>query len=251
MGNPLNIDSLAGYWSNPVLGSSIVIIFNLLGALVLGALVGYERTFRSRAAGMRTLGLVCMGSAAFTIVSGFAHEWYGGIGATAPAEAATRVIQGIVTGIGFLGAGVILKDGTHISGLTTAAMIWVVAAIGVLVGVGLYPAAIILATISAAFTMWGARFFEARLPVQSAVVVTMKFTQSSSVDEGDLKKFFKDAGYNVARNTIAITAYDDLLEWKFVAIGRSSKRASSIPILAGMIKTLPDLKHFNLSYARN
>lgn len=145
----------------------------------------------------------------------------------------------------------ILKDGTHISGLTTAAMIWVVAAIGVLVGVGLYPAAIMLATISAAFTMWGARFFEARLPVQSAVVVTIKFAQSAGTEEAQLKKFFKDAGYNLARNTISITAYDDLLEWKFVAIGRSSKRALSIPVLAGLIKTLPDLKQFNLSYARN
>lgn len=101
LGNPLTIDSLAGYWLNPVLGSSIVIVLNLFGALVLGALVGYERTFRSRAAGMRTLGLVCMGSAAFTIISGFAHEWFGGMGGTAPAEAATRVIQGTSPASGF------------------------------------------------------------------------------------------------------------------------------------------------------
>lgn len=249
--NPLNLDNLAGYWSNPVLGSSIVVVLNLLGALVLGALVGYERTFRSRAAGVRTLGLVCMGSAAFTIVSGYAHEWWGGVGITVQAEAATRVIQGIVTGIGFLGAGVILKDGTHISGLTTAAMIWVVSAVGVLIGVGLYPAAIILAAVSTAFTMWGAQFFEARLPTQSAVVVHMRFAQSAVIAESDLKKFFKDAGYNVARNTIAITARDGIIEWKFVAIGRSSRRASSIPVLAGLMKALPDLEHFNLTYARN
>ena len=79
----------------------------------------------------------------------------------------TRVVQGIVTGIGFLGAGVIMRDGMSISGLTTAASIWATAAIGVLVGVGFYPAAILLALLSASLMMWGVKV-EARLPALPA-----------------------------------------------------------------------------------
>ena len=158
----------------------------IFGALMLGALVGYERTFRSRAAGMRTLGLVCMGSAAFTVVCGYAHLWFGGQFDTPPGESATRVIQGIITGIGFLGGGVIVKEGMQISGLTTAAAIWVVSAVGVLIGLGLYPAAIVLAFTSTAFTMWGSRF-EAKLPAQPALIVSLKFNNGATVAEEDRK----------------------------------------------------------------
>src|SRR5436190_23906633 len=119
--NPLSMARLFAYWDAPEPGANAIVILNLLGTLVLGALVGYERTFRSRAAGMRTLGLVCMGSAAFTVVCGYAHVWFGGQFPSASSESVTRVIQGIITGIGFLGAGVIVKEGAQISGLTTAA----------------------------------------------------------------------------------------------------------------------------------
>ena len=248
--NPLTSTTLFGYWAAPELGANLIIVLNLLGALVLGALVGYERTFRSRAAGMRTLGLVCMGSAAFTVIGGYAPLWFGGTFVAPQAEAITRVIQGIVTGIGFLGAGVIVKEGAQISGLTTAAAIWVVAAIGVLIGVGLYPAAIVLALISAAYTMWGSRF-EALLPAQSALIVTLKFAASSSVDEAELKRIFREAGYSIARNKISLVAQDGIIAWHFVAVGRNRRHALSIPDLSKRIKEIPDLKHYHLSYARN
>jgi putative Mg2+ transporter-C (MgtC) family protein len=249
--NPLSLQRLAEYWADPELGASILIIFNLVGALLLGALVGYERTFRSRAAGMRTLGLVCMGSAAFTIVCGYSPLWFGGLGATAATtESATRVIQGIITGIGFLGGGVIVKEGMQISGLTTAAAIWVVSGVGVLIGVGLYPAAIALAFLSTAFTMWGSKF-EASLPAQTAVMVTMKFTAASRIGENDIKDFFRECGYIIARNTISIMAHDSVIEWRFVAVGRSRKTAIRLPALAERVRALPDLTHYNLTYARN
>ena len=104
---------LASYWSGARLDINLLVFLNLAGALALGALVGYERSFRGRAAGMRTYGLVCMASAALTVMTGYPGAWYGGFDGTAALHAGdpTRVIQGIVTGIGFLGAGVIMKDG--------------------------------------------------------------------------------------------------------------------------------------------
>ena len=68
--DPLSLQSLADYWSRPAVATNVVIFFNLLGALILGLLVGYERAYHGRAAGMRTYGLVCMASAAITVIFG-------------------------------------------------------------------------------------------------------------------------------------------------------------------------------------
>ncbi len=110
----------------------IEIALRLLLAAVFGAAVGYERRSSEKPAGLRTLSLVAVGSALFTIVSAFGFE-------TADQS---RVAAQIVTGVGFLGAGTILRSGTSISGLTTAATIWATAAIGMAVGSGLYIASV-------------------------------------------------------------------------------------------------------------
>src|ERR1700730_10056573 len=104
----LSAKALGAYWSAPEVAANIVIFLNLLGALLLGLLVGYERSFRGRAAGMRTYGLVCMASAALTVFAGYPEFWYAGRAATPLFADPTRVVQGIVTGVGFLGAGVIV-----------------------------------------------------------------------------------------------------------------------------------------------
>src|SRR5476651_1387433 len=140
-------ESLAAYWSSGEMATNGVILLNLLGAFALGLFVGYERSYRGRAAGMRTYGLVCMASCALTVITGYPEFWFGGHMAITNSDPG-RVIQGIVTGIGFLGAGVIMRDGLNISGLTTAASIWAVASIGVLVGIGFYTSAVTMAMLS-------------------------------------------------------------------------------------------------------
>ena len=106
----------------------IEIAVRLLLAAIFGLAVGYERRSADKPVGLRTLSLVCLGSAIFTIISAFGFE-------TADQS---RVAAQIVTGVGFLGAGTILRSGVTISGLTTAATIWATAAIGMAVGSGLY-----------------------------------------------------------------------------------------------------------------
>src|SRR5476649_2256231 len=160
------VDFLRAYWSPAELATNGVILLNLLGALLLGLLVGYERSYHGRAAGMRTYGLVCMASAALTVLGGYPEFWYGGHGMVSGSDP-TRVIQGIVTGVGFLGAGVIMREGFNISGLTTAASIWAVSVIGILIGVGFYAAAIMLALLSAGCMIWLSRL-EAWLPSRHA-----------------------------------------------------------------------------------
>jgi len=116
------------------------VIVRLLLAVVLGGVLGYEREFRGKAAGLRTHMLVSLGAALFVLVP---------LQAGMAVENISRVIQGLVTGIGFLGAGSILKDSSHhVQGLTTAAGIWLTAAIGVSAGLG-HEATAVLATLLA------------------------------------------------------------------------------------------------------
>src|SRR5882672_1959235 len=74
----LSLEALENYWAAPEVAANIVVFFNIVGALFLGLLVGYERSYRGRAAGMRTYGLVCMASCALTVMTGYHELWYGG-----------------------------------------------------------------------------------------------------------------------------------------------------------------------------
>lgn len=121
------------------------IIIKLLLSLAVGSLIGAEREFREKSAGLRTITLVCLGSTLFTIFSSLFD----------PVRAdPSRVAAAIVTGIGFLGAGVILRERKHVWGLTTAAIIWLVAALGMGIGIGQYFA-VCLATAVALIVLWG------------------------------------------------------------------------------------------------
>lgn len=117
------------------------ILLRVAVAAGLSGAIGLERELRDRAAGLRTHMLVGVGSALFTIVSAYAWgDFVLGSGATLDP---TRVAAQIVTGIGFIGAGAIIRQGLSVRGLTTAAGLWVVAAIGMAAGAGFYSAALI------------------------------------------------------------------------------------------------------------
>lgn len=103
----------------------------MLVSLALGTIVGWERQIGRKPAGLRTHTLVCMGSTLFVLLTVHAVKDFGGGGNVDP----TRIIHGVVTGVGFLGAGSIMRQEGFVLGLTTAASIWMVAAIGVAVGV--------------------------------------------------------------------------------------------------------------------
>lgn len=114
----------------------IDILIKILISILLGALIGIERERRNRPAGLRTHVLVSLGSALFTITSIQFSKMYGGVDPS-------RVAANIVTGIGFLGAGTIMREGLTVRGLTTAATIWVSSAIGLACGMGYYLPAVI------------------------------------------------------------------------------------------------------------
>jgi putative Mg2+ transporter-C (MgtC) family protein len=121
-------------------------------AAALGGAVGLERELRDREAGFRTHMLVAVGSALFTLVSAYGFRDFLVHGGSVVRADPTRIAAQIVTGIGFLGAGAIIRQGLSIRGLTTAATLWVVAAIGLAAGAGYYSAAVIT-TLLALFSL--------------------------------------------------------------------------------------------------
>jgi len=246
----ISIETLKAYWSAPEVATNIMVFFNLLGALLLGLLVGYERTFHGRAAGMRTYGLVCMASAALTVIAGYPSFWYGGHSGMFTNADPTRIIQGIVTGIGFLGAGVIMKEGLNISGLTTAASVWASSAIGVLVGVGFYAAAILLAILSALCMVWGAKL-ENWLPTHQALAVVLRFRKGFSPRIDVLRQVAGERGYLVAEGSMSISFQDGQAEWHFVAVNLSKNMGTSISDLAKELTIFEGVETFTLSHARN
>jgi len=119
------------------------IVFRVVVALLIGAAVGIEREYRGHAAGVRTLAMVSVGSCIFTAIGVFAFPGH----VTDP----TRIAAQVVTGVGFLGAGAIFRAEDGVKGLTTAATVWVVAALGMSVGFGLY----LIATSAAVIVLIG------------------------------------------------------------------------------------------------
>ncbi len=113
-------------------------------AMVFGGIIGLEREIGNRPAGFRTHTLVCMGSALVMLTSEYLINTYSDLSIPDPARLGAQVISGI----GFLGAGTIIKDGSRVRGLTTAASLWVVACIGIAIGAGFYWGALIAAVFS-------------------------------------------------------------------------------------------------------
>ncbi len=244
------LNHFMSFWSAAEINANLIIFLNIFGAMLLGFVVGYERSYHGRAAGMRTYGLVCMASAALVVIAGYPDFWFGGR-ALAPMNLdPSRTIQGIVTGIGFLGAGVIMKEGFTISGLTTAASVWASSAIGILVGVGFYAAAILLALLSAACMIWVHKL-EAWLPARAAIAITLRFQSGVQPDEADLIAMAERHGYELAEGTLAIAMQAGCTEWRFVVVALDRRSASPLAVLSHDFQQKPYIDSFQLNHARN
>ena len=243
------LPDLHPYWSGSFLAANAFIGLNLIGALLLGMLVGYERSFNGRAAGMRTYGLVCMASTALTVFVGHASLWYGG---TTPLLLAdpTRVVQGVVTGIGFLCAGVIMKDGMSISGLTTAASIWAASAIGVLLGVGFYGAALLLALLCM-LSMSLLHRLELMLPGRATLEVSLTFRPTHPPAYDIVAGIAAARGYRLLRDSLCISFADGQPVWRFSVVALSRSSALAPALLADEIAASEGVASFSISPVRH
>jgi putative Mg2+ transporter-C (MgtC) family protein len=138
-----------------VIDDALTIAMRLGASVLVGGLIGLNRDLHHKPAGVRTHALVSLGAALVVVVA-----LPPGVDDPHRYDALSRVVQGVLTGIGFLGAGVILRnpDKQHISGLTTAATVWLTALLGVACGVGRYFPVVIAAVFGALVLMFGGRF---------------------------------------------------------------------------------------------
>ena len=173
------------------------IALRLVIALAFGGLVGLERSYHGRPAGFRTHTLVCLASALLMLVTVYEAQWFTAKVIGRVAVDPTRMAQGIMTGIGFLGAGVIMKEGLSVRGLTTAASIWITAAIGILVGIGFYfPAGLAVALTFGTLSLF--RWFESRMPSQQYAHFIVRFARDSTMAETELRNLVNDLGFTIA-----------------------------------------------------
>lgn len=195
----------------------------LLAALVAGALIGYERSYHGRPAGFRTHAIVCTASSLLMLVTVYESHW---VRATADMVRLdpTRMAQGIMTGIGFLGAGVIVKEGLSVRGLTTAASIWITAAIGILAGVGFYfplVVSVVLTIVMLSVFRW----IEALMPTQAYYHFEVRFARGSDITEAALRTLLEGHGFSIAHFSYRFDAQDRVRRHGMVL--RTSDRTSA------------------------
>src|SRR5690242_10603061 len=143
-----------------------------------------------------------------------------------------------------------MKEGFSISGLTTAASIWASSAIGVLVGVGFYAAAMLLSILSAVCMMWVARL-EAWLPSRHAVAIVLRFREGFAPREEVLRRAARERGYEIAGGSLSISFADGRPEWRFVAVAMAKGSGAALSELATELTSFEGVENFHLSHARN
>jgi putative Mg2+ transporter-C (MgtC) family protein len=175
------------------------ILLRLMVALGFGALIGIERSYHGRPAGFRTHALVCLASSSLMLVTVYESQWFRPDTGSAVRAAIdpTRMAQGIMTGIGFLGAGVIMKDGLSVRGLTTAASIWITSGIGILVGIGFFAPAGLTAGLTFG-ALGGFRWIERRMKTESYAQFTIRFAPDRPASQAELLAFVRDHGFSTA-----------------------------------------------------
>ncbi len=203
------------------MGEHNVILIRLGLALLAGAIIGLERAFHGRPAGLRTHSLVCVSSSLLMLLTAFQWELLVG----APVETIrvdpTRMGQGIMTGIGFLGAGVIMREKLTIRGLTTAASIWMTAAIGILIGMGFFSAGF-FATFMTLIILGAFGVIERKMPTRHFGRLIVSFKRQDIMERDALLQFIhlhhireSNLSYNLDNETnlfqyqMTIYAYDN------------------------------------------
>lgn len=177
---------------NQKMDDYITIIGRLAIALVLGGSIGLERAFHGRLAGLRTHTLVCTASALLMLVTIFQWDLLQATGDPINYIRVdpTRMAQGIMTGIGFLGAGVIMKEKFSIRGLTTAASIWMTASIGITIGLGFYIAAV-SASICTLIVLSSFVWFERKLPTLQYGNLMVRLKRDEALEKDEICEIIK------------------------------------------------------------
>jgi putative Mg2+ transporter-C (MgtC) family protein len=219
------------------------IALRLVVSLVIGGLIGLERSYHGRPAGFRTHALVCLSTSLLMLVTVYETRWFPSVAQGRISLDPTRMAQGIMTGIGFLGAGTIMKEGLSVRGLTTAASIWITAAIGILLGIGFYfPAA--FATVLTLGTLSVFRWIENRMPAQFYAQFAVRFARHQAMPEPEMRRLLTDHGFTIANLNYRLDVDSDSFEYQMVI---RTTRADNASKLTDALNKVDSVKEFRLS----
>ncbi len=219
------------------------IVLRLLVALLLGAVIGFEREYRQHVAGMRTTALIALGSALFTIIS--AYGFFNLLGVAHIQLDPTRIASYVIAGIGFLGGGVIFfhQGKERVRGLTTAAAIWVIAAIGMACGAGLLWEAVTTTFLTLAILI-ALRYVE-----QLLLVRHIPHKQSITVEAAAVAGEFIDRVYDICHQhgiTVEKLSVHTAQENDTIHITCQAKDVATLANAVGELRGLPEVRgvHF-------
>lgn len=218
---------------------------HLFAATVAGGLIGLERSYHGRPAGFRTHTLVCVASSLLMLVTMYQGKWFAGAALETVRVDPTRMAQGVMTGIGFLGAGVIMREGLTVRGLTTAASIWITAAIGILTGVGFYSA-VVAATLLTLGVLSVFRTIESKMPSQLFANHTLLFNRSSAMNEVQVTNLLAAHGFSVANFSYRLLDKGEQLEYRMTV--RTTKK-ENIETLSKSLLDMNEVVEFTISLA--
>lgn len=219
----------------------------LLVALCAGGAIGLERSYHGRPAGFRTHALVCLTSALLMIATQHPQPWAAALLNDSARIDPLRMAQGIMTGVGFIGAGVVFRDGLSVRGLTTASSIWITAGIGLLAGSGLY----LLTAIATALTLGVLTLFlmiEVRLPSHLYAQHSMRFHRDDAMSETEVRALLADLACTVVSMSYRVS--DDGLFFEYRMVIRTG-RAARLSALASALRTQAKVHSFRLSPTGN
>lgn len=223
----------------------LLVAFPALGAAWLsGMAVGLERSINGRAAGFRTHALVALSSATVTVIARAPTFLPGMFAPGTPAMLdPTRLIQGLMAGVGFLGAGVIFKQGVSIQGLTTAASIWAVAAFGAVYGLGLWVTGL-MATLGVLVTLTVLRYIEGRLAVNTYATAAFRFRADAAPADAELQQQLSVHGLEFDEVSYALLEGGQVLEYSGILRTRRGERFGD---MARSMVEAPGLVGFSLT----
>ena len=219
------------------------IAMELGAAWLAGGLIGSERSYHGRAAGFRTHALVCIAAAATMLISLAPTFAPGGTVLAVDRLDPTHLAQGVMTGVGFLGAGVIFKEGVNVQGLTTAASVWATASIGLLFGAGEYVAGA-LTTAGVLTTLLALRWLEDAVPGRVYAWCVLRFRAPGAPDKAGLLALLAEHGLSMRDLSYALTDGGAVLEYRGNAVAR---REHSLDDLAEHLRAMEGVAEFDLS----
>lgn len=227
----------------PIDSVAFAILLPLAAAWLAGCLIGLEREYHGHPAGFRTHALVCLASALLTLVMTQPWDWLDILPLEAVRADPTRVVEAIMTGIGFLGAGMIFREGLAVRGLTTAASIWITAALGILYGLGYWLPAV-AGTLAALLTLSVFQRLERWLPAKHQVIQTLCFRRDHLPARQALDGLLAEHGFIIEKASYALEGDGTTYEYRLMTTTRGP---GNLDPLADALRALPGLVAFRLT----